>query len=148
MTLETLVYVSKATPGFGLRDLKHVLRRSREHNFRAHVTGYLVYDGTCFAQLLEGAPEALDETMARVEVDPRHAELVVLLRASAAARCFDGWAMGCTNLAAPVRIDTSELRARTEAFVTGGRLPLPEAQAFFRDFASPRMSEQAALLSL
>jgi hypothetical protein len=140
--------VSRATPELGLRDLKQVLRRSREHNFRAQVTGYLVYDGTSFLQLLEGSGEALDAVMARIEADPRHRELTVLLREPIADRCFDGWAMGCTNLAAAAHVDTRELRARAEAFVTGERRPVSEAQAFFRDFVAVRTPEQAALLSL
>lgn len=148
MKLETLAYVSKATPGLGLRDLKHVLRRSREQNFRAQITGYLVYDGLWFAQLLEGPAASLDGALARIEADPRHSELEVLVREPIVQRCFDGWAMGCTNLTAPVHIDTSELRGLIRDFVGGRRLALPEVQAFFRSFVEFRTPEQTALLSL
>lgn len=148
MKLETLAYVSKATPGLGLRDLKHVLRRSREHNFRAQITGYLVYDGVWFAQLLEGPAASLDAALARITADPRHDALEVLVRAPIVQRCFDGWAMGCTNLTAPVHIDTSELRGLIHDFVDGRRLELPEVQAFFRSFVEFRTPEETALLSL
>ncbi len=148
MKLETLAYVSRATPGLGLRDLKHVLRRSREHNFRARVTGYLVYDGVWFAQLLEGPAASLDAALARIMADPRHGEIRLLVRQPIVQRCFDGWAMGCTNLTAPVHIDTSELRGLIHDFVDGRRLDLPEVQAFFRSFVEFRTPEETALLSL
>jgi hypothetical protein len=146
--LETLAYVSRATPGLGLRDLKHVLRRSREHNFRAGVTGYLVYDGAWFAQLLEGPAPALDSALARIEADPRHREVRLLLRQPIDRRCFDGWSMGCTNLAAPVDMDTSELRGLIHDFVDDRDPSLDEVQAFFRTFTEFRSPEQTSRLSL
>jgi len=148
MALATLAYVSEAARGIALKDLKHILRRSREHNFRGDVTGYLVFDGVWFAQLLEGTPEMLDEIMARITADPRHHDLRLLLRQPVAERCFEDWCMGCTNLAAPVHLDTSELRGLIKDFVGQRELPLGEVQAFFRTFAELRTPQQAALLTL
>jgi len=148
MKLETLAYVSEAAPGLGLRDLKHILRRAREHNFRADVTGYLVYDGVWFAQLLEGRSEALDEIVARIEADSRHLGYNEILREEITQRCFEGWCMGCANLAAPVHVDTSELRGLIQDFVGSRQLPLPEVKAFFRTFTEFRTPEQASLLTL
>ncbi|HSG90508.1 MAG TPA: BLUF domain-containing protein [Pseudomonadales bacterium] len=148
MKLTTLAYVSEAARGLGLADLKHILRRSREHNFRADVTGYLVYDGIWFAQLLEGSAAALEATMARIEADERHHDIQMLLRGEITQRCFEGFFMGCANLAAPVHLDTSELRGVIRDFVGQRELTLHEVQAFFRLFSEFRTPEQAALLSL
>ena len=148
MKLETLVYVSEAAPGLGLRDLKHILRRAREYNSRAGITGYLVDDGVWFAQLLEGPPEAIDVALAYIETDTRHVGCGVLLREEITQRCFEGWCMGCANLAAPVHVDTSELRGLIQDFVGSRQLPLTEVQAFFRTFTEFRTPEQASLLTL
>jgi len=148
MKLATLAYVSEAARGLGLRDLKQILRRSREHNFRSDLTGYLVFDGIHFAQLLEGPPAAVDEAMERIHVDPRHHDLELILHEDLTQRCFDGFCMGCANLAAPVQLDTSELRGLIRDFVGRRELSLDETQAFFRLFNEFRTPEQAALLSL
>ena len=148
MKLEAVAYVSEAARGLGLKDLKHVLRRSREHNFRADLTGYLVCDGLYFAQLLEGEPAAIDAVMARIRADARHHDVRELVREEIVQRCFEGWCMGCANLAAPVNLDTSELRGLIRDFVGERELALPEVQAFFRTFTEFRTPEQAALLTL
>lgn len=148
MQLETLAYVSEAAPGLGLRELKDILRRSREHNFRAGITGHLVFDGHWFAQVLEGPPTALEATFERIRRDPRHRCPEVLLREEIGARRYEGWCMGCTNLAAPVHLDTSELRGLIRDFVGLRRPESREVQAFFRAFAEFRTPEQAALLTL
>jgi hypothetical protein len=148
MKLEAVAYVSDAARGLGLKDLKHILRRSREHNFRAELTGYLVFDGLHFAQVLEGEGPAIDAVMARIAEDPRHHGVRELVREEVVQRCFEGWCMGCANLAAPVHLDTSELRGLIHDFVGERELALPEVQAFFRTFAEFRTPEQAALLTL
>ena len=56
--------------------------------------------------------------------------------------------MGCANLAAPVHLDTSELRGLIQDFVGSRQLPLAEVQAFFRTFTEFRTPEQASLLTL
>jgi hypothetical protein len=148
MKLATAAYVSEAARGLGLRELKAILRRSREHNFRSGVTGYLVFDGAHFAQLLEGEAGVVDATLARIRADARHHDVHDLIHEPITQRCFEGWCMGCANLAAPVRLDTSELRGVIGDFVGARDLSLSETQAFFRLFAEFRNPEQAALLSL
>ena len=148
MKLVTQAYVSDAAPGLGLRDLKQILRRSREHNFRAAITGFLIHDGAHFAQLLEGPSSAVERLMERIATDPRHAGMQVILRTELTQRCFEGFCMGCANLAAPVHLDTSELRGVIRDFVGQRELGLHETQAFFRLFSEFRTPQEAALLAL
>lgn len=148
MALTTLAYVSEARPGLSLKDLKQILRRSRENNYRRGVSGYLVFDGLSFAQILEAESGILDTLMTAIEADDRHRGLRLLLREPIAERHFADTCLGCANLAAPVHLDTSELRGLIRD-VTGSRqLALPEALEFFRLFATFRTPEQAALLTL
>ncbi len=148
MALMTLAYVSEARPGLSLRDLKQILRRSRENNYRRGVSGYLVFDGAYFAQILEAEADVLDGLMHVIESDDRHHGLRLLLRAPIAERHFADSCMGCANLAAPVQLDTSELRGLIRD-VTGSRqLGLSEALEFFCLFGTFRTPQQAALLTL
>lgn len=148
MALMTLAYVSEARPGLSLKDLKQILRRARENNFRRAVTGFLVFDGMFFAQMLEGEAEVLDHLMATLATDDRHSALRLLLHEPIADRHFADACMGCANLAAPVHLDTSELRGLIRD-VTGSRqLGLAEALEFFDLFGHFRSPQEAALLTL
>ena len=112
------------------------------------MTGYLVFDGGYFAQILEAEAAALDQLMPIIEADGRHRDLRLLLCESIAERHFAQTCMGCTNLAAPVHLDTSGLRGLLRD-VTGRRqLCLPDALEFFRLFVDFRNPRQAALLTL
>ncbi|MDB5696231.1 MAG: activator of photopigment and puc with domain protein [Sphingomonas bacterium] len=44
-------------------------------------------------QVLEGSPEAVEETMTRIRQDPRHREIDVLSDKGVAAREFGQWSM-------------------------------------------------------
>ena len=45
-------------------------------------------------QVLEGAPEVVDELMRRIKVDARHRDVNVLLRNARKTRDFSQWSMG------------------------------------------------------
>lgn len=148
MALKTLAYVSEARPGLSLKDLKQILRRARENNYRRGVSGFLVFDGLYFAQILEAEADVVAALMIAIKADQRHREVRLLLEASIVQRHFGDSCMGCANLAAPVHLDTSELRGLIRD-VTGSRqLGLADAVEFFRLFATFRTPEQAALLTL
>lgn len=146
--LVTQAYISDAAPGLGLKDLKQILRRSREHNFRSAITGFLVHDGAHFAQLLEGPAFAVDGLMERIATDPRHTRMRIVLHTEITQRCFESFCMGCANLAAPVHVDTSELRGVIRDFIGQRELGLHETRDFFRLFSEFRTPQQAALLTL
>lgn len=88
-----LVYVSTAAPGVSEREVQQILARSRANNARNLLTGLLYFDGLRFMQVLEGAPDRIEATYARITVDPRHRALVVVSRRTIEAREFGNWAM-------------------------------------------------------
>jgi len=89
-----LVYVSVASQEFSVGQLAELLAAARAQNTRIGVTGLLLYHEGSFLQLLEGPSEAVDATFRRIERDPRHSDVHVLLRGRVPAREFDGWSMG------------------------------------------------------
>lgn len=73
--------------------LKHLLEVSRSRNSASGVTGLLLYANGNFIQLLEGEKEDVLATRARIEEDPRHRGLVVLLEGPCEKRDFQDWSM-------------------------------------------------------
>lgn len=86
-----LFYISRSlcTP----TDVEDLLASARRHNLRRGVTGLLLFSGGHFAQLLEGTPEAMRETMAAIEADPRHEAVTRLVETPIAQRRFGAWSM-------------------------------------------------------
>lgn len=86
-----LFYISRsrATPA----QVEQILISARHHNQLRQVTGALLYTGGHFAQLLEGLPQALADTMAAIDADSRHEAVTRLIEGSITQRRFAGWTM-------------------------------------------------------
>ena len=93
--IRQLLYVSRATAPLSEAACQVLLASSRAHNETNDVTGMLVYlsDGT-FMQVIEGDPASIDETMARIEADPRHHDVKRIFDNRVPARAFADWSMG------------------------------------------------------
>lgn len=92
--LETLIYVSAAAPDFDEAGIDGLLADARRRNARNGITGVLLYAEGGFLQVLEGPPEALDETMARIRKDDRHKGIIEVFRCPIDERGFPQWSMG------------------------------------------------------
>ncbi|PZO02828.1 MAG: blue light sensor protein [Hyphomicrobiales bacterium] len=77
-----------------LSALRDILSQSRKNNEKADVTGYLIFDGDTFVQVLEGPRENVEATMSRIARDDRHRDVSVLAIHPTAGRAFHGWKMG------------------------------------------------------
>jgi hypothetical protein len=93
-----VVYVSSAVELFSEAQLTELLKKSRQNNSAAGVTGLLLYKEGNFMQLLEGAQEAVEETLLRIERDPRHRNILKLLQQECEERSFGEWSMGFKKL--------------------------------------------------
>ncbi|UEM07295.1 BLUF domain-containing protein (plasmid) [Skermanella rosea] len=80
--IHRLVYFSRnAMPGTEdeiVAGVQQILASSRSNNARAGVTGALLFNSGCFAQVLEGPTPAVTETFERIQWDERHSEVLVL----------------------------------------------------------------------
>jgi hypothetical protein len=63
-------------------------------NVELGITGFLICTKTWYAQILEGDATAIEELLARIEKDPRHFDLTVLVRESCSEHVFPNWGMG------------------------------------------------------
>lgn len=91
--MHQLVYESHACESLSPSDLFRIVEQSARNNLSADITGFLVYRGGQFLQLVEGPLNALDALLARLQRDPRHHSLRVLSRCAIAERAFPRWRM-------------------------------------------------------
>lgn len=78
--LTQLIYRSRSTRSFSSADLAELVRAMTSRNRQLRVNGLLLFDGDYFLQVLEGTPAAVDGLYRTVCQDPRHTQIVLLLR--------------------------------------------------------------------
>lgn len=90
--MRQLLYISSSKRGETV-DVGRILEQSRHNNAIDGVTGLLWTDGVRFLQVLEGPPESVAATYARIGKDPRHHAIVVLSDRTVEQREFGHWSM-------------------------------------------------------
>jgi hypothetical protein len=100
MTLKSLTYTSLARLDLQADDLEAIHRTAREVNALEGITGLLIFNGTHFLQIVEGAPEAIDELVERLRRDPRHSGLEVRDQQLVENRSFPDWSMELVRVSA------------------------------------------------
>lgn len=96
--LYRLVYYSRnAIPGDTealAATITSILTKSQANNQRAGVTGALMFNAGCFAQVLEGSRSSIEDVFERIQQDERHGEVSLLAFDAADTRAFANWSMG------------------------------------------------------
>jgi len=93
-----LVYASSAVKPFSERELEELLKKNRQKNSIAGITGMLLYKDGKFMQCLEGRKKAVCDLLAKIQADRRHRNVIVLLREERVQRVFKEWTMGFKKL--------------------------------------------------
>ena len=106
MKLKSLTYTSLARLDLNGDDLHAIHRSALNLNALDGITGLLVFNGTHFLQIVEGAEPAIDDLMGRLQRDPRHSAIEVRDEREVEARSFPDWSMEL------VRVSGSYLEAR------------------------------------
>lgn len=93
--LRLLLYVSYLAEASGQPDVAAIVRESWKNSERDDVSGLLVFDGSRFAQFLEGPEAAMQHLRSRLEGDHRHRDIEVLVWSTGVdCRRFASWRMG------------------------------------------------------
>ena len=100
--MRQFVYISTARSGIGRSDIDDILASSQRNNQARELTGFLIYNGRNFLQLLEGSQEALTALMNRLAADPRHSGVVMLEDNAIDRRACADWSMTHIKLIDPV----------------------------------------------
>ncbi|MDS1416712.1 diguanylate phosphodiesterase, partial [Klebsiella pneumoniae] len=88
--LTTLIYRSQVHPDRPPVDLDALVHRASSKNLPLGITGILLFNGLQFFQVLEGTEEALESLFSEIQSDPRHRDVVELMRDYSAYRRFHG----------------------------------------------------------
>jgi hypothetical protein len=120
MKLTSVTYTSLARLDLQAFDLEDIHRSARDRNALDGITGLLVFNGTHFLQIIEGAESAIDDLVERLRQDRRHSGFEIRDQRKIEARSFPDWSMEL------VRVNASYFEARE---TIADRLPdtVPEA---------------------
>lgn len=92
-----LIYYSTnrtpSSPNVMAKTIEQILAASRRNNPRVDVTGALMFNAGCFAQILEGSQDAVAHTFERIQQDERHGNVSILSFGPVEKRAFDRWSM-------------------------------------------------------
>ena len=102
--LHRLVYYSRnrmaGEPEQLAQAIAAILAASRVNNARVGVTGALMFNAGCFAQVLEGPQAAVEDVFERIQQDERHGDVSLLAFQPVEARAFEAWSMGFVGTSA------------------------------------------------
>jgi len=93
------LYVSELSPDVDRGVVHEMARASRVRNRANGITGLLMFDGSSFAQWLEGPVQAMDHLLTRLRADPRHHRMEVLwFESPGLGRRYPQWHFGYLGL--------------------------------------------------
>jgi hypothetical protein len=75
------------------RVLRDILDVARRNNARLNVTGALMFNSSCFLQVLEGPRGAVENLFRSIQRDVRHRDVTLLSFTAVAERAFGHWSM-------------------------------------------------------
>lgn len=93
-----VAYVSSASQLLSAEQLEELLATSRRNNMAQDLTGALLYQDGNFIQVLEGEQSVVEDTYSRIAADPRHRQVIVLVRGTTEERQFADWSMAFSDL--------------------------------------------------
>lgn len=123
-------YVSRCDVAMQRGDLQALAQQARTDNAAHDITGFLVYRAGMFFQCLEGPQDAVDTLMRRIQADPRHSQLLVVLRQRIDRRDFNDWAMHLVDSYLVVMNRDPTLPSPWAANATNARSESPAIVAF------------------
>lgn len=88
---------------------------AEQFNALHEITGVLTFHDGRFAQVLEGPEETLRELMRRIEADPRHHSVNVIMDGQINTRRYTNWSMTYRDPKAFVKDQINDLLAETAA---------------------------------
>jgi len=109
LRLKTLTYTSRARLDLTDEDLGEIHDTARHLNALDGISGLLLFDGSRFLQIIEGAEEAIDNLVDRLRMDPRHSAFEIRDERLVDERSFEGWSMELVRVSAGYRTAREEI---------------------------------------
>jgi hypothetical protein len=79
-------------------EIESLLSISRKNNAAYDITGALLFNGDAFAQILEGPRSAVESVYAKICVDSRNQDVILLENGQVPERVFMNWAMAYSDV--------------------------------------------------
>ncbi|GAB4522683.1 MAG: hypothetical protein OHK0046_35590 [Anaerolineae bacterium] len=111
MGVINLIYGSSASTMMSDEELLDILQTSRRNNARLGVTGMLLYKDGNFLQVLEGEEDVVMSLYEKIAQDPRHHQVLTILKRPVEKREFAEWEMGFYNIS---KADYSQVEGYNE----------------------------------
>lgn len=92
-----IVYMSRATKILSEEELHYLCEQSSSYNRDVGVTGFLVFDGYRYMQVIEGNAAVVEDLMLQISKDTRHTHIVYMDNSPLQERAFAGWALACVG---------------------------------------------------
>ena len=100
MRLKTLTYTSRARLDLRDEEVAAIHQTARHLNALDGISGLLLFDGSRFLQIVEGAEDAVDNLVERLRMDPRHSAFEVRDERYVERRSFPDWSMELVRVSA------------------------------------------------
>jgi hypothetical protein len=109
LRLKTLAYTSRARLDLGDEELAAIHQTARHLNALDGISGILLFDGSRFLQIVEGAEDAVDNLVERLRMDPRHSAFEIRDERYVERRSFPDWSMELVRVSAGYRAAREEV---------------------------------------
>lgn len=86
-----LVVNSRASSNLDIQEIEDISNKSYKFNTENNITGCLLYHNHQFLHILEGEEDVIEQLLARVNLDKRHCDMIILMRGNKKERSFNKW---------------------------------------------------------
>lgn len=93
-----LIYVSLPAQQLSENDVDKILVAARAKNLERRITGFLLFDGRMFMQLIEGPRHEVEDLFESLRADTRHQRVQKIYQGEAPVRLFSNFSMAYAHL--------------------------------------------------
>ena len=96
--ISQIVYVSVATKDLEKQEIHQILETARSKNQIKNITGFLLFNGAMFLQMLEGDCRKVNDLFTTLNKDPRHNKIQKIYEGQAETNIFSNWSMAFSKI--------------------------------------------------
>ena len=126
--MRRIIYISTAS-GLSAAEVERLVESAQRNNAEREITGFLLYNGRNFLQLIEGPKASLMSLMATLARDPRHSGMLTLIDEPIEERSCPHWTMHRMHMPFDVALRRANIDAEIPDLIS------PEARQLVQNFA-------------
>ena len=126
--MRRIMYISTAS-GLSAAEVDRLVESAQRNNAEREITGFLLYNGRNFLQLIEGPQASLMSLIATLARDTRHSGMLTLIDEPIDERSCPHWTMHRMHLPFDVALRRANINAEIPDLIS------PEARQLVQNFA-------------